>query len=81
MIFKPTTSARIISHLSGDYNVIIARKIHQTRSKIYLFEALTGRGLIPYHSDSEPGGPCLVPTPEYYASVIRFWSRGPGPKV
>ena len=26
-------------------------------------------------------GSCLVPTPQYYASVIRFGSRGPGRKV
>ena len=24
---------------------------------------------------------CLVPRPQYYASVIRFGSRGPGRKV
>ena len=55
--FKPTTIARKNSHLFGDFSVIKARKLHQIRSKTCLFETLSGGGLRPNHSDSEPGGP------------------------
>ena len=40
----------------GDFSVIKARKLHQTRSKTCPFEAFAREGLMANHSDLESGG-------------------------
>ena len=57
VISQLTTFAIIISYFFGDFSVIKARKLHQTRSKTCPFEAFAGGGLTSNHSDSEPGEP------------------------
>ena len=53
VIFEPTTFAGII--FFGDFSVIKARKLHQTRSrcKTCPFDELADRGLRTNHSDSD----------------------------
>ena len=57
VISQLTTFARTISYFFGDFSVIKAHKLHQTRSKTCPFEAFEGGGLTSNHSDSEPGEP------------------------
>ena len=52
MIFEPTTFAGIIFHFFGDFSVIKARKLHQTRCKTCPFDELADRGLRTNHSNS-----------------------------
>ena len=56
VIFEPTTFAGIIFHFFGDFSVIKARKLHQTRCKTSPFDELAERGLRTNHSDSNLEG-------------------------
>ena len=57
VICEPTTFAGIIFDFFGDFSVIKARKLHQTRCKTCPLDVLADGGLRTNHSDSEPGGP------------------------
>ena len=46
VIYEPTTFAGIIFHFFGDFSVIKARKLHQTRCKTYPFDVLVDEKLI-----------------------------------
>ena len=46
MICEPTTFAGIIFHFFGDFSVIKARKLHQTKYKTCPFYALADEKLI-----------------------------------
>ena len=46
MICEPTTFAGIIFHFFGDFSVIKARKLHQTKCKTCPFDALADEKLI-----------------------------------
>ena len=52
MICESTTFSGIIFHFFGDFSVIKARKLHQTRCKTYPFDALADEKLI----DNPAGG-------------------------
>ena len=52
VIFEPTTFAGIIFTFFGDFSVVKARKLHQTRCKTCPFDELADRGLRTNHSDS-----------------------------
>ena len=52
VICEPTTFAGIIFHFFGDFSVIKARKLHQTRCKTCPFDELADGGLRTNHSDS-----------------------------
>ena len=52
VIFKPTNFAGIIFHFFGNFSVIKARNLHQTRCKTCPFDELADRGLRTSHSDN-----------------------------
>ena len=52
VIFEPTTFTGIIFHFFGDFSIIKAHKLHQTRCKPCPFDELADRGPRTNHSDS-----------------------------
>ena len=54
---EPMIFAWIIFHFFGDFSIIKAQKLHQTRCKTCPFDTLVDGGLSTNHSNSEPGRP------------------------